>query len=315
MASSNYSEKISLIPVKSAKRNRIKFSMSDKIFYFITAIILFFLFIAFAYPIIFVVSASFSSGRAVAAGRVFLFPVEPSIEGYVHVFRHHLIVIAYWNTIRYTALGTLFTIFMVMISAYPLSRRDLVGRNGIMLFFVFTMLFSGGLIPTFLLMRDLRILDTIWVMTVPGAMSIFFIIVARTFIQSSIPAELLESAQIDGCTDFQYFYKILLPLSKAVIAVICLFAAVGHWNAFFSALMFLTTRTMVPLQIILREILIIGQIDMSMVADPEQAIAMMQIADVIRYSLIVVATFPILCAYPFAQKYFVKGVMIGSVKG
>ena len=294
---------------------KIKYSASDRVFYSVIGTVLFFLFIAFAYPIIFVVSASFSSGSAVAAGRVFFLPVEPSLEGYAAVFRHHLILTAYWNTIRYTVLGTIFTVSMVMISAYPLSRRDLIGRNPIMLFFVFTMLFSGGLIPTFLLMRDLRILDTIWVMTVPGAMSIFFIIVARTFIQSSIPSELLESSQIDGCTDAQYFFKILLPLSKAVIAVISLFAAVGHWNAFFNALMFLTTRTMVPLQIVLREILIMGQIDMSMVLDPEQAFAMMQIADVIRYALIVVATAPILCVYPFAQKYFVKGVMIGSIKG
>jgi len=297
------------------KSKRIKFSPSDRIFYSITGVILFLLFIAFLYPLIFVLSASFSSGQAVAAGRVILWPVDPSIEGYQHVFRHPLILTAYWNTIRYTFLATLFSITMVMVTAYPLSRRDLVGRNPIMLFFVFTMLFSGGLIPTFLLMRDLGILDTVWVMTVPGAMSIFFVIVARTFIQSSIPHELLESAQIDGCTDFQYFFKILLPLSKAVIAVICLFAAVANWNAFFNALMFLTTRTMVPLQIILREMLIMNQIDMSMVTDPEQVIAMMQIADVIRYALIVVATVPILCAYPFAQKYFVKGMMVGSVKG
>ena len=297
------------------KSKRIKYSLSDRIFYGVTAVILVLLFIAFMYPMIFVVSASLSSGSAVIAGRVFLWPVDFSIEGYRHVFRHNLIVRAYWNTIRYTTLGTLFTLVVVMITAYPLSRRDLVGRNPIMLFFVFTMLFSGGLIPSFLLMRDLGILDTIWVMTLPGAMSVFFVIVARTFIMSSIPGELLESAQIDGCTDLKYFFKVLLPLSKAVIAVICLFAAVGNWNAFFNALMFLTTRTMVPLQIVLREILIMNQIDMSMVVDPEQAIAMMQIADVIRYALIVVATLPILCAYPFAQKYFVKGVMIGSVKG
>jgi len=285
------------------------------VFYGITGIILLLLFIIFMYPLIFVVSASFSSGQAVAAGRVILWPVDFSVEGYIHVFRHNLILRAYWNTIRYTTVGTLFSVAIVMIAAYPLSRSDLIGRNKIMLFFVFTMLFNGGLIPNFLLMRDLGILNTIWVMTIPGALNVFFVIVARTFIQSSIPVELLESAQIDGCTDARYFFMILLPLSKAVIAVICLFAAVGHWNAFFSAIVFLHDRNLVPLQVILREILILNQIDMSMVQDPELVFQMIQIAGVIRYALIVVATLPILCAYPFAQKYFVKGVMIGSVKG
>ena len=297
------------------KSKKIKFSVSDRIFYTATGIIMFLLFIAFMYPLIFVVSASFSSGAAVQAGRVILWPVDLSIEGYLHVFRHNLILRAYWNTIRYTSVGTLFSITMVMLAAYPLSRKDFVGRNKIMLVFVFTMLFSGGMIPNFLLMRDLGILDTIWVMTVPTALSVFFVIIARTFIQSSIPEEMLESAQIDGCSDARYFFTILLPLSKAVIAVICLFAAVNHWNAFFSAIIYLHSRDMVPLQIVLREMLILNQMDMSMVDDPELIFQMMNIAAVIRYALIVVATVPILCAYPFAQKYFAKGVMIGSVKG
>ena len=297
------------------KPNRVKFSTSDNIFYAVTGIILFLLFILFMYPLIYVVSASFSSGAAVAAGRVILWPVDLSIEGYLHVFRHNLILRSYWNTIRYTTLGTFFSITMVMVAAYPLSRKDFVGKDKIMLIFVFTMLFNGGLIPNFLLMRDLGILNTIWVMTVPTALSIFYVIVARTFIQSSIPDELLESAQIDGCSDVRYFFSILLPLSKAVIAVICLFAAVAHWNAFFSAIVFLRDRDMVPLQIVLREILILNQMDMSMVDDPELIFQMMHIAAVIRYALIVVATLPILCVYPFAQKYFVQGVMIGSVKG
>ena len=267
------------------------------------------------YPLIFVVSASFSSGAAVSAGRVVLWPVDFSLEGYQHVFRHNLIVRSYWNTFRYTTIGTLFSITIVMMAAYPLSRKDFVGRSKIMLVFVFTMLFSGGLIPSFLLMVNLGILNTIWVMTIPPALSVFFVIIARTFILSSIPEELLESAQIDGCSDARYFFAILLPLSKAVIAVICLFAAVNHWNAFFSALVFLRDRDMMPLQIILREILILNRMDMSMVDDPELVVRMMHIAAVIRYALIVVATLPILCAYPFAQKYFTKGVMVGSVKG
>ena len=301
--------------MKKYSIKKIKSNSSDVIFYAITGFILAVLFIILAYPLIFVVSASFSSGSAVAGGRVFLLPVDFSIEGYVHVFRHNMILISYWNTIRYTVIGTLINVAMVMITAYPLSRSDLKGRNGFMLFFVFTMLFSGGMIPWFLLIRDLGLLDTMWALVLPGALPIFLMIIARTFIQSNIPGELLESAQIDGCSDARYFFAILLPLSKAVIAVIALFSAVNHWNSFFPALMLLSSRELMPLQIILREILIMGQIDMSMVTDPEQVFAMMQIADVIRYALIVVTTAPILCAYPFAQKYFVKGVMIGSVKG
>ncbi|MCL2016821.1 MAG: carbohydrate ABC transporter permease [Defluviitaleaceae bacterium] len=304
--------KVKSIDIKAKK---IKYSSSDKIFYGITGILLCLLFVIFAYPLIYVVSASFSSGAAVSAGLVVLWPVDFSLEGYSHVFAHHLILSAYWNTIRYTVVGTLINIALVMITAYPLSRADLKGRNFLMLFFVFTMLFSGGMIPWFLLIRDLGILNSMWAIVLPGGLPIFLMIIARTFIQSSIPHELLESAQIDGCSDARYFFSCLLPLSKAVIAVITLFAAVGHWNSFFPALMLLTDRGLMPLQIILREILILNQIDMSMVTDPEAVIAMLQMADVIRYALIVVATAPILMIYPFAQKYFVKGVMVGSLKG
>lgn len=294
---------------------KIKYCLQDKVYFAVSAIILTVLLIAVAYPLIYVLSASFSSGIAVSTGKVVLFPVDFSLEGYKAVFRKPDIWRAYANTIMYTVLGTLINVAMVMITAYPLSRRDLKGRNLIMLLFTFTMFFGGGMIPSYILMNDLKMIDTIAVMVIPGALSVYNMIIARTFIQSSIPHELFEAASIDGCSDTRYFFTMVLPLSKAVIAVIALFSTVGHWNSYFSAMMYLNSRDLLPLQIILREILIMNQIDLSMVTDPELAIAMSNLADVLKYALIVVATVPILCVYPFAQKYFIKGVMIGSIKG
>jgi multiple sugar transport system permease protein/putative aldouronate transport system permease protein len=177
------------------------------------------------------------------------------------------------------------------------------------------MFFSGGLIPSYILMKDLKLINTLWVMVLPGALSVYNMIIARTFIQSNIPGELIEATSIDGCSDIRFFFSFVLPLSKAVIAVIALFSAVGHWNAYFSAMMYLNKRTLFPLQIILREILIMNQVDVSMIMDPELQQANAQVAAVLKYALIVVATVPILCVYPFVQKYFIKGVMIGSIKG
>jgi putative aldouronate transport system permease protein len=267
-----------------------------------------------SYPIIFVLSASFSSGNAVSSGKVLLWPVEFSLEGYKAVFRNPNIVRSFFNTIFYTLLGTLINVIMAMITAYPLSRRDLKGRNVIMLIFTFTMFFSGGMIPSYILIKDLKMIDTVAVMVIPGALSVYNMIVTRTFIQSNIPNELFEAAKIDGCSDINYLITIVVPLSKAVIAVIALFSSVAHWNTYFSAMIYLNTRSKFPLQIILREILIMNQIDLSMVMDPELQIELSNLADVLKYALIVVATAPILCVYPFIQKYFVKGVMLGSIK-
>jgi multiple sugar transport system permease protein/putative aldouronate transport system permease protein len=268
-----------------------------------------------SYPLIYVVSASFSSGDAVSSGKVLLWPVDFSLEGYNAVFKNKDIVGSYGNTILYTILGTIINVCMVMTCAYALSRPNLKGRNIFMFLFTFTMFFSGGLIPSYILMKDLKLIDTIWVMVLPGELSVYNMIIARTFIQSSIPSEIFEAASIDGCSDAKFFFSMVLPLSKAVIAVIALFSAVGHWNSYFSAMIYLYKRALFPLQIILREILIMSQIDVSMIMDPELQQANARVAAVLKYSLIVVATVPILCVYPFAQKYFVTGVMIGSVKG
>lgn len=305
--------KSSAAPVK--KGLAIRYSASDKVFYGISAAFLTLLLISVSYPLIYVLSASFSSGQAVSSGRVVLFPVDPSLDGYAAVFRNHQILRAYINTIFYTVAGTLVNVCMCMLTAYPLSRPDLKGRNLITLIFGFTMYFSGGMIPAYILMTNLHLIDTVWVMIIPGALSVYHMVIARSFIQSNIPRELYEAASIDGCSDARYFFSMVLPLSKAVIAVVALFSAVSHWNAYFGAMMYLNNRDLVPLQIVLREILIMNKVDLSMVADPEQMLVMANIADVLKYALIVVSTVPILCVYPFAQKYFIKGVMIGSIKG
>ncbi|MFV0503830.1 MAG: carbohydrate ABC transporter permease [Lachnospirales bacterium] len=300
---------------KTKKKTAIRYSKSDTIYFTISGIILTILLIIVLYPIIYVVSASFSSGDAVSSGKVILFPVDPTLDGYKAVFDNKDILSAYMNTILYTVVGTLVNISMALITAYPLTRKDLKGRGVLTFFFVFTMYFSGGLIPFYILMSDIGLVNTRLAMVIPGALSVYNMIIVRSFISSSIPSTLFEATSIDGCNDTMYFFKMVLPLSKAVIAVVALFSAVTHWNSYFNAMLYLNDRNLVPLQIILREILVINQIDPSMISDPEQALQMAKIASVLKYALIVVATVPILCVYPFVQKYFVKGVMIGSIKG
>lgn len=303
---------------RAASVRTVKFAhhpTSDKIYYVFSGIVLSAILVAVAYPLIYVLSASFSSGNAVSSGQVLLWPVDFSLEGYQAVFKNKDIERSYGNTFLYTILGTLINVVVIMTCAYALSRPGLKGRNFFMFLFTFTMFFSGGLIPLYILMRDLHLIDTMWAMVLPGALSVYNMIIARTFIQSSIPGELVEATSMDGCSDIRFFFSFVLPLSKAVIAVITLFAAVGHWNAYFNALIYLNDRSLYPLQVVLREILIMNQVDVSMIMDPELQQANMQAAAVLKYALIVVATVPILCVYPFIQKYFVKGVMIGSLKG
>ena len=291
------------------------YSINDKIFYIITGFLLTAFFIIVLYPCIYVVSASFSSGSAVEAGRVILWPVDFSLEGYKAVFHTPSVWIGFRNSLFYTIAGTLINILVTMIAAYGLARPDLPGRNGIMLFFTFTMFFSGGMITGYMLVRSLHILNTIWAMLIPGALGVYNLIIARTFIESNIPTELLEAAQMDCCSDIRFFASIVLPLSKAVIAVLVLFYGVSHWNSYFNAMIYLNDKELYPLTIYLKEILMASQIDPSTVADPELQNQIARMAAVIKYALIVVSMIPILILYPFIQKYFVKGVMIGSVKG
>ena len=291
------------------------YSACDKAFLVVVILVLTLFFITVLYPCIFVVSASFSSGTAVQSGRVVLFPVDPTLEGYKTVLNTPTVWVGYRNSIFYTVVGTLINLALTMTAAYCLSRKDLPGCNFIMLAFTFTMFFSGGIIPMYIQVRNLKLLNTMWSLILPGAISVYNLIVARTFIVSSIPGELLEASQIDGCSDVRYYLSIVLPLSGAIIAVEALFYAVGHWNAYFNAMIYLSKRSLYPLTLYLREILMASNIDPSTVTDPELQARLIDMVGIIKYALIVVAVVPVLLFYPFVQKYFVKGVMIGSVKG
>jgi multiple sugar transport system permease protein/putative aldouronate transport system permease protein len=293
----------------------VKYSANDRIYFAVVYTVLGIFLVLILYPLIYVLSASFSSAGAVTSGRVFLWPVEPGLAGYKAVFRHPLILTSYRNTFIYTIVGTLVNIAMTMVAAYPLSRRDLP-LNGIFMFlFTFTMLFNGGMIPDYILMRNLRFIDTIWSLVIPGAINVFNLIIARTFLMSSIPPALLEASQIDGCSDFRYFTAIVLPLAKPVIAVLTLYYSVGHWNNYFSAFLYLNTYSKMPLQLILREILNANTMDTNMVVDLAVSEMTQNLADLLKYSLIIVSSLPVLILYPFVKRFFIKGVMVGSIKG
>ena len=296
-------------------KNALKDPLADKVLYNVINIVLIIFVITVAYPIIYILSSSFSAPTAVAAGRVVLWPVDFSVIGYRTVFNHKYILSGYRNTIFYTVVGTAINVAMTLICAYPLSRRDLPFKGPLMFLFVFTMYFGGGLIPTYILMTQIGFVNTIWVMIIPGALSVYNMILTRTYLQGNIPFELLEASQIDGCSDTRYFFQILLPLSQPVIAVIALFYAVGHWNAYFNAMIYLNDIELKPLQIILRNILVANQIQTNELVDADTYVRKQGMADLLKFSLIVVSTVPILCVYPFIQKYFVKGIMIGSLKG
>jgi multiple sugar transport system permease protein/putative aldouronate transport system permease protein len=261
------------------------------------------------------VSSSFSSGRAVSSGRVFLLPVEPSLDGYRAVFAHKGVVTGYRNTILYTVVGTVMNVALTLMAAFPLSRRNFQGRKFYMTLFIITMFFSGGLIPSYILITQLHLINNMWAILLPGAISTYNLIITRTFFMNSIPSELVEASQIDGCNDFKFFFIILLPLSKAIIAVITLYYGVSHWNAWFGAMLYLRNPALKPLQLVLRDILISVSIDVSQIQDPELLERMIYMAELMKYSLIIIATAPIIAVYPFVQRYFIKGVMIGSLKG
>ncbi len=290
-------------------------SFPDKVFNVTITIITFIFIILCAYPLIYVVSASFSDPMDIFAGKVWLLPSSPTLKGYKTVFDYPDVWIGYGNSVFYTVFGTLINVFMTILAAYPLSRKDLKYRKPIIMLFTFTMLFNAGMIPNYLLIRDLHLLNTRWALLLPGAISVYNMIIVRTFFMSNIPDELLESARLDGCSDFRFLLNIVLPLSGAVIAVITLYYAVGHWNQYFNAVLYLTDKNTYPLQVFLRNILLENSINDlsagSVVNESERT----YLNELLKYSLIVVASAPLLAVYPFIQKYFVKGVMIGAVKG
>lgn len=296
---------------------RVGKGLSDKIFDAVNYTLLTAILIVVLYPLIFVVSASFSNPIDVSAGNVWLLPKGFNLEGYKSVLEYKMVWVGYANTIFYTVVGTCLNLVLTLITAYALSRRDLIGRNIFTLIFAFTMYFGGGLVPTFLVMKTYGLLDTRASMLFLGAISMYNVIITRTYFTNSIPWELQEAAFLDGCSDIQLFLRVIIPLSPPIIAVMALYYAVGHWNSYFNAMIYLTDRTKMSLQVFLREVLILNQtIDMS--ADAEELMLMaerLKLAMILKYCLIVVASVPILIVYPFVQRFFVKGIMIGAIKG
>lgn len=300
------------------KKELIKEFKQEKAFHIINTLIATCIFLVVFYPLYYIVISSFSSGAAVASGRVILWPVEFTLDGYKEVGKYQLLVTGFTNTVIYTVIGTMINVFMTILAAYPLSRKELYGRNKITLFFAFTMWFNGGMIPTYLLFKDLGLIDNRLVMIIPGALSIWNMVITRTYLQKSIPEELIESATLDGCTDISYLLRIALPLAKPIIAVITLYYAVGHWNQFFNAMIYLSTPDKYPLQLVLRDILLAGSNAMqssggSMTTD--ELLYFENVQQLLKYSVIVVSAVPMLSIYPLVQKHFVKGIMVGALKG
>lgn len=300
--------------INTKKRHPIRDTLGDRIFYAICYSVTALFMLAVLYPLIYILSASFSSAEAITSGRMWLFPVDFSLVGYKYILRYGAIWLGYRNTLFYTVAGTLINVVMTMTCAYGLSRKGMRGRRFFTLMFTFTMIFSGGMIPNYLLMKNLKILNTAWCMLLPGAISAYNLIVAKTFIENSIPADLLEAARIDGCSDIRYFFSIVLPLSKAILAVLLLMYAAAHWNAYFNAFLYLSDKNLYPLQIFLRQILVQSNMSADML-DPEAAAQLQTLQQILKYTVIVVSTAPMLCLYPFVQKYFRQGVMVGSIKG
>ena len=293
---------------------KIKDSFGDRVFMGINLAVVIFLLVIVVYPLILVLSSSVSTPEAVGRGEVLLLPVGFTLDGYRRVFDEPTVWIGYRNTLFYTFFGTMVNIFLTLPAAYALSKRALPGRAFLMGFFLVTMYFSGGMIPAFMLVRALGLIDTRTIMVISGAVSVYNLIVARTFFVN-IPKELEEAAYIDGCSILRGFTQIVLPLSKALLGVMVLFYAVAHWNSFFTALIYITSEDLRPLQIVLRRILIIDTQAMDMVGGDDIAQEIEALRQLVRYSIIVVSSVPVLVLYPWLQKYFEKGVLIGSVKG
>ncbi len=289
-------------------------TLSDRLFDLCNTALFIVVLIVILYPLYFILIASVSDPVAVNSGKVWFWPANVSWKGYAAIVNHHQIWLGYRNSLFYAVLGAGISTAVTISGGYALSRKDLFGRKIIMLFIMFTMFFQGGLIPTYILVKNLGMLDTMWAMVIPGAVSAFQIVIVRTFFQQTIPDELLEASMVDGCNNLRFFFRIVLPLSLPIIAVIVLFNAVAQWNSYFKALVYLSSEELQPLQIILRRILIENQ-SSEMMGDLNSAQEKAKQAELVKYGLVIVASLPMMVLYPFLQKYFVKGMMIGSVKG
>ncbi len=292
---------------------KIKAKKGDKAFDIFSIIISIILILIVAYPMYFMIIASFSDPAAVSSGEVWFFPKNITFAGYGKIFEEARIWTGYKNTILFTLVGTMFSLLFTLPAAYALSKKDLKGRNTLMMYFTITMFFSGGLIPTYLTINQFHLTDTFWVIVLPFSVGAYNLIIARTFFASNIPDELWEAAQLDGCSHTRFFVTIVLPLSKAIVSVIALYCMVGQWNQYFTSLIYTRKEELIPLQLVLRNILLQNQAqaNSSSLASFENQ----RVVDMMKYGIIIVSTVPIMCVYPFVQKYFNQGVMIGSVKG
>lgn len=309
MKKENYNMKTK--PVKRCREDVI----FDTVIFIILTLILF----VVAYPLYWVIISSFSDPTAVSAGKVLLRPMGFTLKGYAEVFKNSQVMRGFFNSIVITFVGVCVNLAVTLPTAYALSRDNFSGKKPITVFYMIMMFFGGGMIPTYLVVKNMQLLNTIWALVLPGCLSVYNMIVARTFFKSNISEELYEAGEIDGCTQSRFFFQIALPLSKAIIAIMVLYYGVGHWNSYFSALLYISDQDKYPLQLVLRNILITNQTALSQTATTAAARAALQeqqqLIDVMKYSLIIISSVPVLIMYPLVQKHFVKGVMIGSVKG
>ena len=290
---------------------------SDHVYTFLVYFVVIGVIVLIGYPLYNIIIYSFSDPNAIYQGKVLFYPVNVTLDAYRQVITYKQVWLGYRNSLFYTVAGTLINLIVTTLAAFPLSRKDLKGRSFVTLLFTFTMFFGGGLVPTYMLILNLGMIDTIWALLIPGAMSVWNMIIMRTFFQSSIPEELYEATLLDGGSDWHFLSRIVLPLSKSIMAVMTLYYAVGHWNSYFSAMIYLNSDRLAPLQVFLRRILVLNEVD----ADVMNLVNIADLAEIkrrmelMKYVLIIVASVPMLILYPFIQKYFIKGVMIGSIKG
>ncbi|MDQ7876637.1 carbohydrate ABC transporter permease [Microbacterium sp. QXD-8] len=297
--------------VKAPKR--IKESPTDRIFMVAVYILLTTFLLCVLLPLLYIVASSFSDPLAVSSGRVTFWPIDFTLEGYERALSDSSILTGFANSLIYTLAGTAISLVLTVAIAYPLSRSDLWGRRGITLFVVFTMLFAGGIIPTYLVVQNLGLLDTRWALILPQAIGVWQVIIAVAFFRSSIPEELYEAAQLDGASDLRFLWTVVLPLSKPLLAVIALMYAIFQWNSYFDALLYLRDPSLYPLQLVLRNVLILNQAAPGL--DAAAALERQQLADLLKYSLIVISTVPVMLVYPFVARFFNKGILVGAVKG
>ena len=295
----------------SKTRNKIWHTGSDRAFIIIDVILMALLFLIMVYPLLYVLASSFSGGKVLSG--LSLIPQRFSLDGYTSVFQYPYTWGSIWNSVLYTAVGTAMAMVVTILCAYGLSQNFPFGKVCMTLCLI-TMYFGGGLIPTYICIKNLGLLNTMWAFLLPSSLSIYNMLVMRTYFRTQIPQEMHESAQIDGCGEWRYLVQIVLPLSGAVLAVIALYYMVARWNAYFDSMIYLQKKEMLPLQNILRELLIVGNVE-NMTSDMEAEAIAQQRAELLKYSLIVISTLPMAIVYPFVQKFFVKGVMLGSVKG